>query len=226
MPEPSRKKTSFQQEVERVSQILSKEIYSGRRLPLERLVESDLAEKYKIGRMVVRQVLARLELIGLVAIKPYKGASIAAITIKHIREKYEIVAMMAGYSAKLAVGRMSKKDVKRLEGNLEEQRKTVAGDNKEWERLNTKFHKLINRNNGNEVLRGLLKEHYQFTNYWFMAYVLQEFGQSLEDHEEIVKAFQKGDAEAARQSMENHFILACEDLIRHLQNNAPIGMIR
>ncbi|MBW2008177.1 MAG: GntR family transcriptional regulator, partial [Deltaproteobacteria bacterium] len=47
------KKTAFQAEVEKVLRALRKEIYSGLRLPRERLVESDLALSFSVSRMVI-----------------------------------------------------------------------------------------------------------------------------------------------------------------------------
>lgn len=52
--------------------------------------------------MVVRQVLNQLAADGLVVIEPYKGASVAVVTIDQIYETFSAVAMLEGYSAKLA----------------------------------------------------------------------------------------------------------------------------
>ncbi len=80
----------------------------------------------------------------MVATEPYKGATIAADTINRIRENYEIVAMMEEYSAKLAAGRMRKKEYQKP-GRTTYQRSDV----KEWQRINKKFHRIINPKNGN-----------------------------------------------------------------------------
>ncbi len=216
------KKTAFQVEVERVAGLLSKEIYSGHRLSHERLVETELAKQYSVSRMIIRQTLARLESIGLVSIEPYKGATVASITISRIKSEYEIVGMMEGYATKLATEHITKDEITKLEKNIEEQR-NILDDPLKWRSLNQEFHKVINRRCNNQKLIELIRQHIQFTNYWFLAFSMDQIFQNIEAHERILHALKKKDAESARSNMEEHIITVCDDLIEHIQQNIPIG---
>lgn len=220
------RQTNFQAEVEKITKLISKEIYSGHRLPHEHLVENKLAESYSVSRMIIRQVLVRLESIGLVAIEPYKGATVAPITIKRIRSEYEIVGMMEGYATKLATEHITKSDITKLEKSLADQKKLTENDTQKWLQLNRNFHQVINRRCGNEKLTALLRQHVQFTNYWFLASSNDIIFQNVEYHERILAALKKKDAEAARKNMEEHIISVCDRLIEHIQKNIPIGAFR
>jgi DNA-binding GntR family transcriptional regulator len=119
MNKDTNKIPTFPLEVARVSKLLRKEIYAGHRQPNEHLTENSLAEAYSVSRMVIRQVLHQLAAEGLVVLEPYKGASVAIVTIDQIYETFRVVAMLEGYSAKLAVKNITEDDIKKLSTLLE-----------------------------------------------------------------------------------------------------------
>ncbi|MCP4749757.1 MAG: GntR family transcriptional regulator [Proteobacteria bacterium] len=226
MVSKSRKMTTFQAEVEKVAKILSKEIYAGHRLPHQHLIENKLAETYSVSRMIIRQVLSRLESIGLVEIEPYKGATVAAITIDRIRETYQIVAMLEGFAAKLAAAHITSEDIRSLEEILIRQKRLEEGKTEAWQLLNKEFHKIVNRRCGNDRLIQLIGQHVQFTNYWFLVLAVPGFDRNIEDHEKILGALKDGDGGNAREHMERHITTVCDYLIEHIGTNVPAGMLR
>lgn len=204
-----------------MTRILSKEIYSGIRLPHEHLTEVKLAEKYKISRMVIRQVLPRLESYGLVSIEPYRGAEVVPITIDRIRSEYEIVAMLEGFSTKLATMNMTTKDIARLEKIQAKHEQMTDDDENKWQPRNKEFHRFINKKCGNPKLMDLIAQHIKFTNYWFLS--LRGFYKNLEKHDDILRAIKNRDGEAARRHMENHIVDGCHLVIENIRTNIPIG---
>jgi DNA-binding GntR family transcriptional regulator len=227
MPQEDTRKTAVQGEVDRLVRILREEIYSGLRLPRERLVENELAGLFSVSRMVVRQALGQLESEGLVTIEPYKGASVATISIDRIYEGYEILAMLEGFAAKLAVGRLRQKDLEGLETLVEKQRRLDAENVREWEQLNREFHKTINLRCGNQRLIRLIQEHVQFTSYWFIFLSIPgRIHKNIEEHEAVITALAAGDSEGARRRMENHILDSGRYLTAHLEKTMPKGMLR
>ncbi|MBU2648664.1 GntR family transcriptional regulator [bacterium] len=224
MSQKGSKITIFQAEVERTTSLLCKEIYAGNKLPHEHLIEAKLAEAYKVSRMVIRQTLARLESFGMVQIEPYKGATVAPITIERIRSEYEIVGMMEGYATKLATKNMTAVDIQKLEEIQAEHRLVTDDDVHKWHERNKQFHGAINRRCGNKKLMKLIAQHIKFTNYWFLSF--RGFYQNLDTHEEILQAIKGGDGESARKLMENHIVSACDIVIENIQTNIPIGAFR
>jgi DNA-binding GntR family transcriptional regulator len=223
----SSKTTPFQIELGKFLGELRRQIFSGLRLPRERLVESDLAKLFSINRMMVRQALLVLETEGLVTIEAYKGASVAEISLLRIFESYQVDAMLEGYAALLATHRLDKKDLLLLRKYLEKLRTLAIEKVQEWQELNYGFHRIINLTCGNQRLIELIRKNSQFTSYWFI--VLSSPGRianSIEEHQAIVDAFAKGQAEEARRLMENHIISAGEYLVEFMRKNVPMGMWR
>jgi DNA-binding GntR family transcriptional regulator len=221
------KTTVFQTELIRLLRGLRREIYSGIRLPKERLVEKDLAEAWSVGRMVVRQALTQLETEGLVVIEPYKGATVAEISLVRILENYQVVSMMEGFAAMTATERLSAADFKVLADNLAEQRSLEVGDVQRWQEVNHRFHRVINLKCGNAKLIDLIRRHCQFTSYWFI--VLSAPGRipiNIEEHQNLVEALTRRDPVEARRLVERHIMGAGEYLVEFLRKNMPAGIWR
>jgi DNA-binding GntR family transcriptional regulator len=220
------KEPTFRSEVKRISKLLRKEIYSGQRLPYEHLTEKKLAETFGTNRMIIREVLSELAADGLVSIEPYKGASVAAVSVDQIFETFQVVAMLEGFSAKQAAANITQEDLNYLWINLEQQKKVEAGDTKTWQALNYEFHRLINKKSGNRMIIHLIRRHSQFTNYWFLSMSSGEFKPAVKAHEKILKALAEKNGEKARKYMEEHITFRVKRLVESIKDRIPIGMFR
>ncbi len=219
--------TPFQAELTNLLKELRREIYSGIRLPRERLVENSLAKTFDVSRMVVRQALMQLETEGMVTIEPYKGAAVAEISLAGIFESYQVVAMLEGFAAMLSAERLEHEDLNGLKRNLDEQRALEIENVQDWQKLNHKFHRDINLKCGNQRLIEMIRQNCQFTSYWFI--VLSAPGRistNIEEHEAILAAFEQRDGESARRLTESHIISAGHYLVDFMRKNVPVGMWR
>jgi DNA-binding GntR family transcriptional regulator len=220
------KNPPFQTEVARVSKKLRKEIYSGHRLPGDRLTENKLAEDYATNRMVIRQVLSELSVGGLVSIEPYKGATVAPVSIERIHETFSVVAMLEGFAAKLASENISDDDIERLNALLAAQKKIQEGETRDWHSLNFEFHRIINQRSGNKQIIQLLRQTTQFTNYWFLSIPKMNYKIAIKAHEKIIGALVENNGNQARKYMEEHIMVRVNHLIRDIKQRIPIGMFR
>jgi DNA-binding GntR family transcriptional regulator len=226
MKKEIKKEPAFQAEVKRISKMLRKEIYSGQRLPHEHLKENKLAEDYSTNRMIIRQVLNELAAGGLVSIEPFKGASVAAVSIDQIYETFNVVAMLEGFSAKQAAKNVSNQDISKLRINLEQQKKIEQRDTKKWQALNYEFHRIINLKSGNPQIIQLIRQNSQFTNYWFLSMSPVDFKPAIKAHEKILKALTDRHGDKARKYMEDHITLRVKRLVDHIRDRIPVGMFR
>ena len=217
---------TFPVEVARVSKLLRKEIYAGHRQPSEHLKEIRMAETYSVSRMVIRQVLSQLATEGLVVIEPYKGASVAVVTIDQIYETFSVVAALEGFSAKLAATRISDDDIRRLRILLEDQKKIAEGETQSWHSLNYEFHRIINQTSANQQINQILRQTTQFTNYWFLSIPKMNFKIAIKAHEKIVAALTARNGDKARKYMEEHIMVRVNHLINDIKKRIPIGMFR
>ena len=226
MKKETNKMPTFQAEVPRISTLLRKEIYSGHRLPYEHLTENKLAEDYSTNRMIIRQVLNELAAGGLVSIEPYKGASVAAVSIDQIYDTFNVVAMLEGFSAKQAAKNITNQDINKLRINLEQQKKIEQGDTKKWQALNYEFHRIINLKSGNQQIIHLIRQNSQFTNYWFLSMSRVDFKPAIKAHEKILKALMDRNGDKARKYMEEHITGRVKRLVDHIKDRIPVGMFR
>ena len=86
---------------------LREAILRGELKPGERLMEIQLANKLGVSRTPIREAIRKLELEGLVLMIPRKGAVVAQITEKSMREVLEVRRALENLSVHLACLRMS-----------------------------------------------------------------------------------------------------------------------
>jgi DNA-binding GntR family transcriptional regulator len=220
------KEPPFQAEVRRIAKQLRKEIYSGQKLPNEHLTENKLAEAYSTNRMIIRQVLSELATGGLVSLEPYKGASVASVSIDQIFDTFHVVAMLEGFSAKQAAKNLTRQDFNKLKANLEQQKKIEQGETDKWQALNYEFHRTINLKSGNRQIIQLIRQNSQFTNYWFLSMSRVDFKPAIKAHEKILKALMDRNGDKARKYMEDHITYRVKRLVDSIKDRIPIGMFR
>ncbi len=90
---------------------IKQDIVSGQLQPGEPLSEEDLAQRLQASRTPVREALRRLNHEGLVRIVPNKGAFVRVLTVRDIREIYELREALESFAAGQAAMRMSPEQV-------------------------------------------------------------------------------------------------------------------
>ena len=85
---------------------LRQAIITGEFAPGERLMEIALANRLGVSRTPVREAIRKLELEGLVVMIPRKGAEVARITEKDLRDVLEVRCSLEELAAELAAERM------------------------------------------------------------------------------------------------------------------------
>ena len=86
---------------------LRRAIITGEFAPGERLMEISLANRLGVSRTPVREAIRKLELEGLVIMIPRKGAQVAKITEKSLRDVIEIRCVLEEFAASLACERIT-----------------------------------------------------------------------------------------------------------------------
>ena len=90
---------------------LRREIIEGRFAPGRRMREIELAEHLGISRTPTRQALTRLELEGLLDLRPRTGLVVSVLDMDAVEELYEMRAALEGTAAALASKHASPKDL-------------------------------------------------------------------------------------------------------------------
>ena len=173
--------------------------------------------------MIVREMLKRLALEGLVVTQPYKGCTVAEISVQQAYETYQVEAILEGFAAFLAADHIGSHELEELEYLIVESKGLDPHEVEKWEGYNRQIHRVINRACRNSRLIHLIRDNVKFSNYWFI--VLSTPGQipkKNQEHELILEAMKERNAPRARGLVESHIMDAAVDIRERLKDVFPI----
>lgn len=132
---------------------LEQDIVSGALKPGARLDEASLAERFQVSRTPIREALLQLGSMGLVDLRPRRGAFVARIGLKDLLDMFEVMAELEGMCGRLAARRASREELNQLTAVHEKARRAVTdGDYDAYYRCNVSFHEIIYRASRNPFL--------------------------------------------------------------------------
>lgn len=121
---------------------LRRAIVEGELRPNKRLVETELVERFAIGRTPIREALQRLVVDGLLSRE--RGWVVREHTSDEIRQIYEVRAALEGFAARLAAERASDEELAKIdEIHRNDGRDPAAISRDELVRVNDTFHAAI-----------------------------------------------------------------------------------
>lgn len=103
-----------------VFQTLRQAILRGDIKPGERLMEVQLANKLGVSRTPICEAIRKLELEGLVTMMPRKGAEVAQITEKNLKDVLEVRRALEELAIKLACERITYRQLEQLKAAARE----------------------------------------------------------------------------------------------------------
>lgn len=178
--------------------------------PGDRLVESELAERFGVSRTPIREALQRLETQSLL-IRDGRSLIVGALDHNQLSELYAVRAELEGLAARLAAQHAVAEEVRVLRKMIGEDRKLV-GDPAALALANRRFHKQIHLASHNRYLVQQLDLVHR-TMALLATTSLAVEGRSegsLDEHEAIVEAIENGDGEAAYAALKQHISKAFE----------------
>lgn len=140
-----------------VFKTLRQAILKGDMVPGERLMEIQLAKKLGVSRTPIREAIRKLELEGLVTMVPRKGAEVAGITEKNLRDVLEVRRALEELAIELACERIHEDMVTELVAAERDFKDATAGsDAIKIARMDEKFHDIIFQATENDKLVQML----------------------------------------------------------------------
>lgn len=186
---------------------LREAILKGELEPGERLMEIQLAERLGVSRTPIREAIRKLELEGLVIMIPRKGAEVAKITEKGLKDVLEVRCALEGLAIELACKRIDSEGIKNLKDNLAEF-KSAARDNDitALAEKDVQFHDIIFTATNNEKLIQLLYNFREQMYRYRVEYLkdVESHQQLIKEHESIIHALEIRDCESAKKHIEHH----------------------
>lgn len=86
----------------RVYQAIMRDLELRRIVPGQRLIETELAARFAVGRNAIREAMQRLALRGVVDLKPNRSASIRKLNARETADVLEVAEAMLGVVARVA----------------------------------------------------------------------------------------------------------------------------
>jgi DNA-binding GntR family transcriptional regulator len=192
-----------------------------------RLIENDIAAQLNVSRTPVREAINRLSSEGLVVLVPRRGAFVASLTSKTIRELYEIREALEGLAIKLAAAHLTDEDLQALQDNLAQFRIAIRDDDFTiYFELDRKFHELLIELARNDKLLELFKmiDGSIHVTRWLHCETGFITEIALHEHQNIVAALLSRDFHLASQLVQAHIRRVKEELLERPSNSTGPNM--
>ena len=190
----------------------------------QKIDEKGLSERMGVSRTPIREALRTLSSEGFIDLVPRRGAFVSRVSDADIKEMFEVMSGLEGLCMRLAMPRLTDKDLEKLEtlhAAMEEQ--YARRDHKAYLKVNWEIHGYIQKRSNNkllnEIIDGLRKKITLFRQR--QLYQPGRFDQSIQEHREILAAIRKRDMAAAEQALARHLLRQGQSLVKVLQEVPP-----
>lgn len=176
--------------------------------PGDRLVESDLAERFGVSRTPIREALQRLETQSLLA-RDGRSLIVASLDHNQMAELYMVRRELEGLAARLAARHATIEEVRVLQGMVDEDQAFV-NDSTALARANRRFHTQIHLASHNRYLvQQLDLVHRTMALMATTSLAAEGRGKiALNEHQAIVTAIAARDEDAAYKALNEHISVA------------------
>ncbi len=183
--------------------------------PGNRLVESELAERLGVSRTPVREALQRLETQSMLT-RDGRSLIVASLDHNQLAELYAVRTELEGLAARLAARHATPEELRVLRSMVEDDRMLLGGDPKALSRANKRFHRQLHLASHNRFLvQQLDLVHRSMALMATTSFAAEgRDAVALSEHDQIVRAVEAGDGEAAYQALKTHISRAFETRLR------------
>jgi DNA-binding GntR family transcriptional regulator len=183
--------------------------------PGDRLVESELADRFGVSRTPVREALQRMETQAMLT-RDGRSLIVASLDHNQLAELYAVRTELEGLAARLAARHATEEEVRVLQSMVAEDKALLGGDPRALSRANKRFHKQIHLASHNRFLVQQLDLVHRsmalMTNTSFAA--VGRDVPALAEHDGIVAAIAARDGDAAYEALRAHISKAYETRLR------------
>ena len=189
-------------------QMILEAIDTGIYRPGDRLVESELAERFGVSRTPIREALQRLETQSMLT-RDGRSLIVASLDHNQMADLYVVRTELEGLAARLAARHATPEEVRVMRDMVEADR-TLIGQPEEMSRANRRFHKQIHLASHNRYLvQQLDLVHRSMALMATTSLAAEGRGEvAMEEHNAIVEAIAHRDQDAAQIALRDHISVA------------------
>jgi len=195
-------------------------ILRGRYPEGEPLRQDAIAVELGVSRIPVREALRQLEAEGLVTFNPHRGAVVSVLSLKQIRELFELRAEIEGDLIRRAVPLMKPEDHAKASEILDAYDLALrSGQVAAWGGLNWQFHSTLYAPAERELTMTIVSNLHDHSDRYLRMQLALTHGETRARHEHraIAVAARKGDSAGASRLMRNHILGAGRTLVAFLE---------
>ena len=209
--------------VVQVHEALVSEIAQGKLKPGERIIQEQIAQELGVSRQPVQQALLLLRNQGVLHDAPGRGLIVAPMDAEHVRNMYDVRAMMEGLAfrraAELSVDCLRKLGPALIKRGWEAVSSTsvtalIAAD--------LTFHSLIHHLSKNPLIAPMMEAQWTYTQRVMGEVLIHEETprEIWTQHETMLEAVMAGDGDAAERLARRHIERAAAIVIERLRSDA------
>ena len=186
---------------------LRQKILTGELKPGERLMEIHLADQLGVSRTPIREAIRKLELEGLVTMIPRRGAEVAQITEKNLRDVLEVRRALDALAVELACDRITPEELNELKAACDHfEAETKKKNANQVARADVALHDIILKASGNDRLMQMISNFSQQMYRYRLEYVKDDanYEKLIEEHRIIYEAIRDKDRETGAKAIKSH----------------------
>ncbi|NRF93215.1 GntR family transcriptional regulator [Paenibacillus frigoriresistens] len=187
-------------------QILSYSLSPGEKVNIDQM-----ARELNVSNIPIREALSRLASEGLVHIIPYKGVTVAEMSLKDLDELYEIRIELEGYAARKATQLIPEAEINWLDEEMKRcflSIETCKGNLETVMKMNEQLHGTILKYAHNENLSNLIKLSLQrierYLIYARRDLDIETVKREWHEHQAILSFLKERNNQMAEKAMRNH----------------------
>jgi DNA-binding GntR family transcriptional regulator len=193
--------------------------------PGDRLVIDDLARRFQVSIIPVREALRLLQSEGLVVSIAHVGATVAPISQASVREIFTILEGLEVVSTRTAAERAAAEDIDELARLVSAMDLAIEGDRPaHWADLNTEFHLAIGRIAAMPMLEDMLRRALEYWDrlrrYYFRGVLARRIQQAQAEHHEMLAEISQRDLAALERTVRAHNQRALASYEAYLETTA------
>jgi len=203
---------------QKVYRVLKTKIIKGSLKPGTKLSEGKIAKQMEVSRTPIREALRELAAEGFVKISPNQGVVVSNASVEDVQEVLQIRGVLEGLAARLATKTINEGEIKELEKYQKRMAHyTNEDDVLAFSEMDAEFHELILNICGNNRLIQIRKNlSDQAHRYRIRSLsVPGRLKYSLKEHQEVVEALKRKDAEQADRLSQKHIENVLANILAH-----------
>ena len=178
----------------------------------EELRESTLGKELGVSRTPVREAFQSLAAEGLLELRMNRGAVVAAIDEKFIRDHFEVRILLESEAVgRAARFRMDTAPLEQLQQWAEEHRKDMTGE--QYRDYNQRFHIALWKAAGNDKLYQLLSSLWNGPSSATRERDRTHEALSIQEHRQLLESVRAGEENRARQLMDGHIGRSMQNIL-------------